>query len=97
MQDERFPDLVWDYHTMATVPAEDWDKVKRPTVKKLRIPIPSRLRYQMLAGHPYCALCGATVGDGIHLEVDHINGDPSNNQMENLQVLCQPCNNGKAG
>lgn len=57
--------------------------------------IPSSLRYLLLETYPYCMLCGATPEHGVRLEIDHINNDPSDNRMENLQVLCHKCNMGK--
>lgn len=55
------------------------------------------LRHNMIAAHPYCALCGAKPTDEIMLDIDHIlpvskggTDDPSN-----LQVLCHRCNRGK--
>jgi 5-methylcytosine-specific restriction endonuclease McrA len=29
--------------------------------------------------------------DKKQLDVDHIDGNPSNNKPENLQTLCKPC------
>lgn len=43
-----------------------------------------------------CVVCG--VGgrrSDVILEVDHINEDPSDNRMENLQTLCIKCHNNK--
>ena len=44
-----------------------------------------------------CAYCGATALDGVALEVDHIIpiSKGGSNDMENLQILCKPCNIGK--
>lgn len=55
-----------------------------------------RVRYALIAEHPFCTVCGATPADGIRLEVDHIDNDATNNVPENLQVLCQRCNIGKS-
>lgn len=43
-----------------------------------------------------CVKCGVggRTSDWI-LEVDHINEDPSDNRMENLQTLCVKCHNKK--
>lgn len=41
-----------------------------------------------------CALCGNTGewnGQVLVLQVDHINGDHSNNRLENLRFLCPNC------
>lgn len=42
-----------------------------------------------------CVLCGKTARDTVRLEVDHIDEDPTNNKLSNLQVLCSECNKGK--
>ena len=58
------------------------------------------LRYQALKRHgAKCQLCGATKQDGAILQVDHIK--PRSKypnlalSLDNLQVLCRPCNLGK--
>lgn len=58
--------------------------------------ISNRLRIEMILSHPSCTTCGMTVADGVRLEVDHIDNDPCNNDLSNLQVLCALCNRGKA-
>ena len=63
---------------------------KRAGRKTLR---PS-MRYRLLTEHPWCTLCGARP-PGVALQVDHIDGDATNNHMDNLQVLCMTCNYGK--
>lgn len=43
---------------------------------------------------PKCELCGwAKVAQGgyIPVELDHINGDPMDNRIENLRILCPNC------
>ena len=43
---------------------------------------------------PVCELCGwaARAPDGrIPVELDHINGDRSDNRLENLRILCPNC------
>lgn len=57
--------------------------------------ISNRLRYELLAEHPYCALCGAEPSPGVFLQIDHIDDDATNNDRTNLQVLCRSCNHGK--
>ena len=41
-----------------------------------------------------CALCGTGpewIGKPMTLEIDHVNGDWSDNQRENLRLLCPNC------
>ena len=40
-----------------------------------------------------CACCGRTEWNGqpIPLELDHVNGDRSDNRLENLRLLCPNC------
>ena len=45
--------------------------------------------------HKFCQICGYTA-DILPLEIDHIDGDATNNDLNNLQVLCTLCNKGKA-
>lgn len=37
-----------------------------------------------------CEICGLT-DTSITLELHHINGDPTDNRLENLQILCPNC------
>ena len=53
------------------------------------------LRSQVLAMEPLCRECkrrGTTRGAS---HVDHVNNDPSNNDLSNLQPLCPPCHSRK--
>lgn len=57
------------------------------------------IRYNVLKRDNFtCQKCGATVQDGVKLEVDHIipvsKGGKTN--MSNLQTLCNRCNKGKS-
>lgn len=38
-----------------------------------------------------CDMCGFVPDDLIQLDVDHKDGDPSNNKLSNLQTLCANC------
>lgn len=49
-----------------------------------------RYKAQRLRGNK-CAICSITAEQGGPLEVDHIDGDRSNNALNNLQTLCKPC------
>jgi hypothetical protein len=59
-----------------------------------------RVRYQALVKHgAACQCCGATRADGVKLHVDHIKPRSKYPELElsldNLQILCEPCNMGK--
>ena len=40
-----------------------------------------------------CEICGITEwqGKSIQCELHHINGNPTDNRIENLQILCPNC------
>lgn len=42
-----------------------------------------------------CVICGWGAKDGVRLGVDHIDENPSHNDPDNLQTLCNKCNRGK--
>ena len=51
-----------------------------------------RLRAKVIANYGYrCAVCDSDE----RLEVDHVDGDPTNDSMLNLQALCQSCHKHK--
>ena len=57
-----------------------------------------RKRMDVLEKYKFkCAYCGATASDGVTLEVDHVIpvSKGGSNEMDNLQILCKPCNIGK--
>lgn len=62
---------------------------------KKRSSLPLGVRYDMLVDHPYCSICGKTAEDRVQLEIDHKDDDPTNNDLDNLWVLCDLCNKGK--
>ena len=69
------------------------------TIKRERNKVTSILRYEVLKrDHFTCKMCGATVKDGIKLQVDHIIpvSKGGKTTMSNLQTLCQRCNQGKS-
>lgn len=41
-----------------------------------------------------CVYCGNTAKEA-RIQVDHIDNNPMNNDLTNLQTLCEPCNKGK--
>ncbi len=64
--------------------------------KLRRLTIPRKTRMRVLMRDDFkCVLCGIDA-KGAVLEVDHKDNDKNNNDMSNLQTLCQDCNYGKA-
>lgn len=62
---------------------------------KHRKQLSSKLRYTVLSKYnSTCVTCGNT-SKNARIQIDHIDNDPSNNAIDNLQVLCEPCNKGK--
>ena len=49
-----------------------------------------KIRKAVLEREPLCRCCGAPAN-----EVDHINGDTSNNLPDNLAAMCKPCHSAK--
>ncbi len=91
--------IVRELKTAQSMSARYRDYASVSSKQKLNInqrkPVRSAVRFLLLETYPYCMLCGATPEQGVRLEIDHINNDPSDNRMENLQVLCHSCNIGK--
>lgn len=60
-------------------------------------PVPESIRYQVLKRDRQCQLCGVGPGDAV-LQVDHIvpRSKGGAKDIDNLQVLCAPCNRGKS-
>jgi hypothetical protein len=55
-------------------------------------------RYLVLRDGEKCALCGKAPATQNHssatqyLEIDHLNGNPADNDPDNLRLLCKACN-----
>lgn len=62
--------------------------------------IPTRKRYEIFERDDFrCQICGRSAQDDVTLELDHIipYSQGGKTTPENLRVLCQECNRGKAG
>lgn len=58
------------------------------------IPAIKKLRKYLLTVHPFCAECNNGIewnGKPIALEMDHIDGDSTNNSLINVRLLCPNC------
>ena len=73
-----------DVFNTVTVPLIEAGKVaERPTLK----------RYLRKRGHNGCAVCTLTewMGKSLTLQLDHIDGDATNNFPVNLRLICPNC------
>jgi HNH endonuclease len=52
---------------------------------------------QLGPGEHRCDGCGRALAWGSTLEVDHLDGDRSNNAAANLVAVCRGCNNRRRG
>jgi 5-methylcytosine-specific restriction endonuclease McrA len=70
---------------------------KRPEhLKKKRKRLPDSTRFEVLTRDNFrCQRCGATPQEGIRLEIDHKDNNVENNDISNLETLCNLCNSGK--
>ncbi len=60
--------------------------------------ISTKLRFQVFQRDGFrCKCCGKIAGDGVELQVDHIQpvAKGGTNDLQNLQTLCRECNSGK--
>ncbi|MHA1589146.1 MAG: HNH endonuclease signature motif containing protein [Candidatus Njordarchaeales archaeon] len=48
-----------------------------------------KIREKYMEQEGLCAMCGASLERGFHAH--HLNGDHSDNRLENLQLLCPSC------
>lgn len=55
----------------------------------MRIPIPSETSEKLLYQNRH--ICSRCREDRKHVQIHHIDGNPSNNKIENLAVLCLDC------
>lgn len=52
---------------------------------------PCRARKYTMYKKPFCEQCGFKAINAIQLDVDHIDGDNTNNKISNLRTLCANC------
>lgn len=75
--------------------AEKSESARKPALTKRRWISPEmRTLYKELLrirDNPICRKCRISESEK-ELQIDHINGDPNDWRLENLQLLCGPCN-----
>ena len=95
--------LLKKHNAIRTIAEANRVTAKLKNYEALRIPdelkakrhhLTRKQRFEILSKYPRCATCGATK-EHTYLQIDHKDGDPSNNKLTNLQVLCIMCNQGK--
>lgn len=86
------------FRRVARVPKATTNPLPAQERHKRRPSLSTALRFAVLKRDNYrCQLCGKTANEGVQLDIDHkialANG--GSNYMDNLWVLCSPCNHGK--
>lgn len=76
------------------------ESVTRPDRERhrRRVKLSNRIRFLVMKRDNYrCQLCGIGANEGVQLDIDHkvSLARGGSNLIENLWVLCHPCNNGK--
>lgn len=71
-----------------TLETKDYVKQKRGRKEKIRLPIPKKLRIEIVRERGgICQRCSNEVYHHMH----HIDGDPGNNEKTNLLLVCIDC------
>ncbi|NCU31035.1 HNH endonuclease [Candidatus Saccharibacteria bacterium] len=90
----HFTGKLWNagktYHT-TTRPELSELLVKGSSAQSFKL---KRRLYESKLKYPKCEICGwakISIDGRIPLELDHINGDHSDNRIENLRILCPNC------
>lgn len=71
-----------------------WSRRRRQIEARGEIPTPSAAKRYLAEAFGYaCANCGISEWDGgkLTLSLDHADGDPYNNKIKNLRLLCPNC------
>jgi 5-methylcytosine-specific restriction endonuclease McrA len=81
-------------HDVATRGQSGWSqRPSDPEGKRLRGRAWMRIRAEVLEGQPRCYVCHG--GGGNDDQVDHVDGDVSNNEHGNLRRICRSCHDTK--
>lgn len=72
-----------------------WTKASNGRVLPLTSDAWRKLRRSVLAGEPLCRHCTARGLTVVATDVDHLNNNPADNSLVNLQPLCHECHSRK--
>ena len=85
-----FSSMAYSTHAKVTIPIEDIFNGKAPNYQTSKL-----LKRLVKEGYKEmkCEICGITewMGNPISLQLHHKDGKRTNNQLDNLQILCPNC------
>ncbi len=82
------------YCSSACQREEEYNLKTKPLIMEGRVSVPTTLkRFLKREGKDECYTCGTThwQGEKLSLQLDHVDGNASNNLPENMRLLCPNC------